>query len=55
MVPPLVMSPSIWSLPFRSPANEEVDRIMANTTIGMIGMGDMGKMYAKRMSDAGWR
>ncbi|KAL2012701.1 hypothetical protein VTN00DRAFT_226 [Thermoascus crustaceus] len=24
-------------------------------TIGIIGMGDMGKMYAQRLSDAGWR
>jgi 3-hydroxyisobutyrate dehydrogenase-like beta-hydroxyacid dehydrogenase len=22
--------------------------------IGIIGMGDMGKMYAKTLSDAGW-
>lgn len=28
---------------------------MANFTIGIIGMGDMGKMYARRLSDAGWR
>ncbi|KAF2731820.1 Prephenate dehydrogenase [Polyplosphaeria fusca] len=24
-------------------------------SIGIIGMGDMGKMYAKRLSDAGWK
>lgn len=24
-------------------------------TVGIIGMGDMGKMYARRLSDAGWR
>ncbi|KAF2203408.1 prephenate dehydrogenase [Delitschia confertaspora ATCC 74209] len=24
-------------------------------TIGLIGMGDMGKMYARRLSDAGWK
>jgi len=23
--------------------------------IGIIGLGDMGKMYARRLSDAGWR
>jgi prephenate dehydrogenase (NADP+) len=23
--------------------------------IGIIGMGDMGKMYARRLSEAGWR
>ena len=26
-----------------------------NFTVGIIGMGDMGKMYARRLSDAGWR
>jgi prephenate dehydrogenase (NADP+) len=24
-------------------------------SIGIIGMGDMGKMYARRLSDAGWK
>jgi prephenate dehydrogenase (NADP+) len=28
---------------------------MENLVIGIIGMGDMGKMYARRLSDAGWR
>lgn len=28
---------------------------MEHTTVGIIGMGDMGKMYARRISDAGWR
>lgn len=23
--------------------------------VGLIGMGDMGKMYARRLSNAGWR
>jgi prephenate dehydrogenase (NADP+) len=23
--------------------------------VGLIGMGDMGKMYARRLSSAGWR
>lgn len=23
--------------------------------VGIIGMGDMGKMYATRISDAGWK
>ncbi|KAG9239388.1 hypothetical protein BJ875DRAFT_501437 [Amylocarpus encephaloides] len=27
---------------------------MENFAIGLIGMGDMGKMYARRLSDAGW-
>jgi prephenate dehydrogenase (NADP+) len=26
-----------------------------NKSIGMIGMGDMGKMYARRLSTAGWK
>lgn len=24
-------------------------------TVGIIGMGDMGVMYAKKLSEAGWR
>ena len=28
---------------------------MDNIVIGIIGMGDMGKMYARRLGDAGWR
>jgi prephenate dehydrogenase (NADP+) len=24
-------------------------------SVGMIGMGDMGKMYARRLSTAGWK
>ncbi|KAJ5242871.1 uncharacterized protein N7469_001198 [Penicillium citrinum] len=30
-------------------------RTMEDASIGIIGMGDMGKMYAQRLSDAGWR
>lgn len=26
-----------------------------STAIGIIGMGDMGKMYAQQLSMAGWR
>ncbi|KAK8082468.1 prephenate dehydrogenase [Apiospora saccharicola] len=33
----------------------EVPSDMADFTVGIIGMGDMGKMYARRLSDAGWR
>ncbi|KAK7940899.1 prephenate dehydrogenase [Apiospora aurea] len=33
----------------------EVPSEMAGFTVGIIGMGDMGKMYARRLSDAGWR
>ncbi|KAF2226376.1 hypothetical protein BDZ85DRAFT_271749 [Elsinoe ampelina] len=28
---------------------------MGEAVVGLIGMGDMGKMYARRLSDAGWR
>lgn len=28
---------------------------MAGFTVGLIGVGDMGKMYARRLSSAGWR
>ncbi|KAL7958558.1 hypothetical protein V8C34DRAFT_282614 [Trichoderma compactum] len=28
---------------------------MENFTVGLIGMGDMGRMYADRLSEAGWR
>lgn len=28
---------------------------MDGFTVGMIGMGDMGKMYTERLSAAGWR
>lgn len=26
-----------------------------NKSVGIIGMGDMGKMYARRIAGAGWR
>ena len=29
--------------------------MMGDAVVGIIGMGDMGKMYARRISDAGWR
>jgi hypothetical protein len=28
---------------------------MDSTSVGIIGMGDMGRMYAKRISEAGWK
>jgi prephenate dehydrogenase (NADP+) len=28
---------------------------MKDFIVGLIGMGDMGKMYAQRLSAAGWR
>lgn len=31
-----------------------MDAKMNNTVVGIIGMGDMGKMYARRIADAGW-
>jgi len=31
------------------------DGQLHNFTIGLIGLGDMGKMYANRLSAAGWR
>jgi prephenate dehydrogenase len=28
---------------------------MENISVGIIGMGAMGKMYAKKISEGGWR
>lgn len=28
---------------------------METFTVGLIGMGDMGKMYAQKLSAAGWK
>jgi phosphoglycerate dehydrogenase-like enzyme len=28
---------------------------MAAISVGIIGMGDMGKLYARRFSEAGWK
>lgn len=33
----------------------QVPKDMEGFTVGIIGMGDMGKMYARRLSAAGWR
>lgn len=33
----------------------DVPQGMENFIVGIIGMGDMGKMYARRLSAAGWR
>lgn len=33
----------------------QVQLDMEGFTVGIIGMGDMGKMYARRLSAAGWR
>lgn len=32
-----------------------IPKEMEHFTVGIIGMGDMGKMYARRLSAAGWR
>lgn len=37
-----------------SHASKEIAN-MDGFVIGIIGMGDMGKMYARRLSAAGWR
>lgn len=33
----------------------QVPKDMEGFVVGIIGMGDMGKMYARRLSAAGWR
>jgi prephenate dehydrogenase (NADP+) len=38
-----------------SSTGSKVPPEMEGFTIGIIGMGEMGKMYARRLSDAGWR
>ncbi|KAI0393115.1 prephenate dehydrogenase [Xylariaceae sp. FL0594] len=38
-----------------SNATAAVPAGMENFIVGIIGMGDMGKMYARRLSDAGWK
>jgi prephenate dehydrogenase (NADP+) len=38
-----------------SQSASEVPPGMEGFVVGIIGMGDMGKMYARRLSDAGWR
>lgn len=37
------------------PESSGATPVMEETVIGIIGMGLMGKMYARRLSDAGWR
>jgi prephenate dehydrogenase (NADP+) len=31
-----------------------LEQAQAKFSIGIIGMGDMGRMYARRLSEAGW-
>lgn len=38
-----------------APSTSQVPPGMEDFVIGLIGMGDMGKMYARRLSNAGWR
>jgi prephenate dehydrogenase (NADP+) len=38
-----------------APAQGLVPADMEDFIVGLIGMGDMGKMYARRLSAAGWR
>ena len=43
------------SLPLLVTNTTTIVLTMAIDTIGIIGMGDMGKMYANRISSAGWK
>lgn len=47
----------VTSLQLKLPtmASKQLAGKMDNFVIGIIGMGDMGKMYARRLSAAGWR
>lgn len=36
-------------------ASRVVPEGMENFVVGLIGMGDMGKLYAEKLSEAGWR
>ena len=38
-----------------APRPSYIPSTMENFVVGIIGMGDMGKMYARRLSKAGWR
>lgn len=38
-----------------APDSVQVPEDMDGFIVGIIGMGDMGKMYARRLSAAGWR
>lgn len=35
--------------------SQEIPKGMENFVVGLIGMGDMGRMYAEKLSEAGWR
>lgn len=36
-------------------ATRDIPNGMEGFVVGLIGMGDMGRMYARRLSSAGWR
>jgi phosphoglycerate dehydrogenase-like enzyme len=36
-------------------SNAQLLELQRKHEVGIIGMGDMGKMYARRLSAAGWR
>lgn len=36
-------------------ASRDIPARMENFVVGLIGMGDMGRMYAEKLSEAGWR
>lgn len=38
-----------------TPPSGAIPAGMENFVVGLIGMGDMGRMYADRLSEAGWR
>lgn len=50
---PRCPEPSSFSSLLRDDPVEEA--MEDGKSIGIIGMGDMGKMYARRLSDAGWK
>ena len=45
----------IAELPIMSKSSTSSTRDRLTISVGIIGMGDMGKMYARRLSEAGWK
>jgi prephenate dehydrogenase (NADP+) len=33
----------------------EIEKLQKEKSIGIIGLGDMGRLYARRLTEAGWR
>lgn len=55
---PLHLTAPLWAELFHlTHAHERATTIAMEDgkSIGIIGMGDMGKMYARRLSNAGWK